>query len=74
MKKHINKKNQQGWSHGLHIFYYDKKKSIKSKANYINGVLVGPLFNYRTSGELETIINYSEGKIEGEGLFFGYCL
>lgn len=74
MKKHINKKNKQGWSHGLHIFYYDKKKSISSKANYIDGVLVGPIFHYKLSGELEIITNYSEGKIEGEELLFEYDL
>lgn len=56
---------QDGKKQGTWVIYHHDRETPKTIANYVNGVLNGPYFDFQPYGQVELMCNYSNGKLHG---------
>jgi antitoxin component YwqK of YwqJK toxin-antitoxin module len=77
IKEKINKRDSNGWAHGLWRYWHTdtfkkKKLGIKSEVNYVHGSAKGCFRNWNEKGLLQYECNYEEGRIDGEMIIYEY--
>jgi antitoxin component YwqK of YwqJK toxin-antitoxin module len=77
MKTKTNQLDSDGWHHGPHVYWYSnregKQPRIKQKVCYVHGLIDGYLKHWHEeSGLLSYELNYSNGRLEGEGIEYNY--